>query len=434
MSLTSRMEKPMSVNALPAVDAKIEATFAALGADARVKEALELARQEVDRAMDEQIELCEIEAPTCEEERRAQRLIELMRRYGLTQIERDDVGNVIGRRPGKNPEAPVLALAAHMDSVFPAGTDVKVRREGNVFHAPGIGDNCSGLRALLQILRMFEHVGLVTEGDILFVGTVGEEGKGDIRGSKALCDGSRRIDGFVAIDSTDVGRILRGATGSHRWRFTVKGPGGHSYAEFERCPSAIHAICRAGAKMADIRVPADPKTTYTIGTIQGGTSVNTIAAQASVDVDMRSVSNDELLKLEAQVMKAFEDAVEAENAFRNTTDPAMRLTLEKTPIGNRPAGWRPDDCPVLQSARAAQSALGIPLKAYTCASTDANAPMSKGIPATCLSSGGKGVAAHTIHEHFVMENTHLGPQLIFLTALALAGSDIAAAVLTRKDA
>ena len=424
----------MTEQALPNVDAKIEAVLEALGADARVQSALALAQSEVQRAMAEQIELCEIEAPTFEEDRRAARLAELMRECGLTDVTIDAVGNVVGRRPGRDPEAPVLALGAHMDSVFPAGTDVKVRREGNVYRAPGIGDNCSGLRALLQILRMFEHADLTTQGDVLFVGTVGEEGKGDILGSKTLCDGSRRIDGFIAIDSTDVGRILRGATGSHRWRFTVKGPGGHSYAEFERCPSAIHAICRAGALMADLRVPSDPKTTYTIGTIRGGTSVNTIAAEASVDVDMRSVDNDVLLKLEAEVMRAFEAGVEAENAFRGVTDEALQLRLEKKPIGNRPAGWRPDDCPVLQCARAAQQALGITLKAYTCASTDANAPMSRGIPSTCLSSGGRGVNAHTLDEYFVMEDTHLGPQLIFLTALALAGSDRAEAVLPRLAA
>lgn len=406
---------------IPPLSEEVFAQVKKLAAMPAVKAAMELAAREVDRAMEEQIELCEIEAPTFHEETRAKRVAELMRAYDLTDVVTDPIGNVVGRRPGKG-NGPVLALGAHMDTVFPAGTDVKVRREGNIYRAPGIGDNCSGLRALLQILRMFNDQKIETEGDILFVGTVGEEGNGDIRGSKALFDGTRHIDGFVAIDSTDVGRILHGATGSHRWRLSVDGKGGHSYAEFGRCPSAIHAICRAGAKVGCFRVPADPKTTYTIGTIKGGTTVNTIAAHCEVEVDMRSVSNEELLKLEERVLKAFEEAVQEENDFWGITDESLKLKLTKTQIGNRPAGMRPDDCPVLQTARSAQKVLGIELTKYMCASTDANAPMSLGIPATCLCSGGRGMNAHSVTEYFEMVDTQLGPQLVFLTAAALVGA------------
>ena len=392
---------------IPPLSEEVFAQVKKLAAMPAVKAAMEQAAREVDRAMEEQIELCEIEAPTFHEETRAKRVAELMRAYDLTDVVTDPIGNVVGRRPGKG-NGPVLALGAHMDTVFPAGTDVKVRREGNIYRAPGIGDNCSGLRALLQILRMFNDQKIETEGDILFVGTVGEEGNGDIRGSKALFDGTRHIDGFVAIDSTDVGRILHGATGSHRWRLSVDGKGGHSYAEFGRCPSAIHAICRAGAKVGCFRVPADPKTTYTIGTIKGGTTVNTIAAHCEVEVDMRSVSNEELLKLEERVLKAFEEAVQEENDFWGITDESLKLKLTKTQIGNRPAGMRPDDCPVLQTARSAQKVLGIELTKYMCASTDANAPMSLGIPATCLCSGGRGMNAHSVTEYFEMVDTQLG--------------------------
>lgn len=406
---------------IPPLSEEVFAQVKKLAAMPAVKAAMEQAAREVDRAMEEQIELCEIEAPTFHEETRAKRVAELMRAYGLTDVVTDPIGNVVGRRPGKG-NGPVLALGAHMDTVFPAGTDVKVRREDNIYRAPGIGDNCSGLRALLQILRMFNDQKIETEGDILFVGTVGEEGNGDIRGSKALFDGTRHIDGFVAIDSTDVGRILHGATGSHRWRLSVDGKGGHSYAEFGRCPSAIHAICRAGAKVGCFRVPSDPKTTYTIGTIKGGTTVNTIAAHCEVEVDIRSVSNEELLKLEDRVLKAFEEAVQEENDFWGITDESLKLKLTKTQIGNRPAGMRPDDCPVLQTARSAQKVLGIELTKYMCASTDANAPMSLGIPATCLCSGGRGMNAHSVTEYFEMVDTQLGPQLVFLTAAALVGA------------
>lgn len=406
---------------IPPLSEEVLAQVKKLAEKPEVKAAMEQAAREVDRAMEEQIELCEIEAPTFHEEVRARRVAELMRAYGLTDVVTDPIGNVVGRRPGKG-NGPVLALGAHMDTVFPAGTDVKVRREGNIYRAPGIGDNCSGLRALLQILRMFNDQKIETEGDILFVGTVGEEGNGDIRGSKALFDGTRHIDGFIAIDSTDVGRVLNGATGSHRWRLSVDGKGGHSYAEFGRCPSAIHAICRAGAKVGCFKVPADPKTTYTIGTIKGGTTVNTIAAHCEVEVDMRSVSNEELLKLEARVLKAFEEAVQEENDFWGITDESLKLKLTKTQIGNRPAGMRPDDCPVLQTARSAQKVLGIELTKYMCSSTDANAPMSLGIPSTCLCSGGRGVNAHSVTEYFEKVDTQLGPQLVFLTAAALVGA------------
>lgn len=406
---------------IPPLSEEVLAQVKKLAEKPEVKAAMEQAAREVDRSMEEQIELCEIEAPTFHEEVRARRVAELMRAYGLTDVVTDPIGNVVGRRPGKG-NGPVLALGAHMDTVFPAGTDVKVRREGNIYRAPGIGDNCSGLRALLQILRMFNDQKIETEGDILFVGTVGEEGNGDIRGSKALFDGTRHIDGFIAIDSTDVGRVLNGATGSHRWRLSVDGKGGHSYAEFGRCPSAIHAICRAGAKVGCFKVPADPKTTYTIGTIKGGTTVNTIAAHCEVEVDMRSVSNEELLKLEARVLKAFEEAVQEENDFWGITDESLKLKLTKTQIGNRPAGMRPDDCPVLQTARSAQKVLGIELTKYMCSSTDANAPMSLGIPSTCLCSGGRGVNAHSVTEYFEKVDTQLGPQLVFLTAAALVGA------------
>ena len=406
---------------IPPLSEEVLAQVKKLAEKPEVKAAMEQAAREVDRAMEEQIELCEIEAPTFHEEVRARRVAELMRAYGLTDVVTDPIGNVVGRRPGKG-NGPVLALGAHMDTVFPAGTDVKVRREGNIYRAPGIGDNCSGLRALLQILRMFNDQKIETEGDILFVGTVGEEGNGDIRGSKALFDGTRHIDGFIAIDSTDVGRVLNGATGSHRWRLSVDGKGGHSYADFGRCPSAIHAICRAGAKVGCFKVPADPKTTYTIGTIKGGTTVNTIAAHCEVEVDMRSVSNEELLKLEARVLKAFEEAVQEENDFWGITDESLKLKLTKTQIGNRPAGMRPDDCPVLQTARSAQKVLGIELTKYMCSSTDANAPMSLGIPSTCLCSGGRGVNAHSVTEYFEKVDTQLGPQLVFLTAAALVGA------------
>lgn len=405
---------------IPQLNEKVLELVQTVAKEPAVADALKLIADQTEIAMQEQIELCEIEAPTFHEEKRAASVAERMKRYGLSNVHIDEIGNVIGVRKGSG-NGPVLALGAHMDSVFPAGTDVKVRQEGNIYRAPGIGDNCSGLRAILQVLRALEAQKIETVGDIWFVGTVGEEGNGDIRGSKHLC-ANNKLDGFIAVDSTDVGRVLYGAVGSHRWRLSIDGPGGHSFAEFGNAPSAIHAVCRAGDKVADIQVPTDPKTTFTIGTIKGGTTVNTIAAHCEVDVDIRSVSNEELLRVEAEILSAFEEAVKAENARWGVTDETKQLKLTKTQIGNRPGGMRPHDCPVLQAARSAQKVLGIELTNYGMSSTDANAPMSRNIPATCLCSGGKGIGAHTVNEYFVMEHTELGPQLIMLAALSLAGT------------
>lgn len=405
---------------IPPLDEKVFEAVKALKEEPVIGKALQKAFDETDEAMKEQIELCEIPAPTFEESVRAEEIARRMKKYGLKDVHIDEIGNVVGLRPGSG-NGPVLALGAHMDTVFPAGTDVKVRQDCNRYFAPGIGDNCSGLRALLHVLRLFNELNIETEGDIYFVGTVGEEGNGDTRGSKFFNE-HHKVDGFIAIDNTDVGRILKGAIGSHRWRFCIDGKGGHSYGAFGDTPSAIHAMCLAGAKVAKLKVPANPKTTFTIGMIKGGQSVNSIAPHCEVDVDIRSLDNEMLLQTEAAIMKCFEEGVAEENANWPVTDEAKILKLTKTQIGNRPAGIRPPECPVLQTARSAQKLLGIELTNYGYSSTDANAPVSQGVPATCLSAGGAQINTHTVKEYFDKIDIHLGPQLIFLTAAALVGA------------
>ncbi len=405
---------------LPALSQSVLEQVEKIAQIPQVTQALEIAKRDVQLAMDEQVQLCEIPAPTFKEEVRAQSVLERMKAYGLTDVKFDEIGNVIGIRKGTNPNGPILVLGAHMDSVFPEGTDVTVKKDGIRYSAPGIGDNCSGLRCILQILRSLEEAKIQTQGDIWFVGTVGEEGNGDIRGSKHLVK-NNKIDGFIAVDSTDVGRVLYGATGSHRWRVAIDGLGGHSYAEYGKTPSAIHAMGRALAKCADIRPATDPKTTWTVGTIKGGTTVNTISAHCEVEIDMRSIDNASLLNLEAEILSKFDEAVTEENASWDIVDPERNLKVTKTAIGDRPAGTRPHDCPVLQVARSAQKVLGIECTNYARSSTDANAPMSANIPSTCLCSGGHAEHAHNVKEYFEMIDTHLGPQLIGLAALALVG-------------
>lgn len=412
------------------LDETILATVTRIAQTAPVKAALQQCVDEAEFAKGEQIRISEIPAPTFKESVRAEEIARLLRAYGLTDVVIDPIGNVVGRRPGTlGKKGPVLAMGAHMDTVFPEGTDVRVTEKDGAYYGPGLGDNASNLRSMMQILRALTEQKIQTQGDLLFVGTVGEEGNGDIRGVKALFDGSRHIDGFLALDSSDVGRILYGATGSHRWRVTISGAGGHSYADFGLIPSAIHAMGRAVAKIADVEVPEEPKTTFSVGLIKGGTSVNTIAPSAVVDVDMRSVDNDTLLKLEKTILETFHQAVAEENARWKVTDDEKKLRVSFEQIGSRPAGLRPVDCPVLQSARSAQKVLGIPMTKYNCASTDANKPISLGIPATCLSSGGIGRGAHTPEEHFIFKDIHLGPQLALLTALALVGTEDEAPIL-----
>ena len=421
----------MPLMSVPPLKDAVLRDLEALARDERVKKALDLALEEVPFAIEEQIHLCEIPAPTFHEERRADEMERRMRAYGLTDVTRDAIGNVIGRRPGSG-SGPTIALVAHMDTVFPEGTDVRVKREGNVCRAPGIGDNASGLRALLQVLRCLNAANIETEGDILFVADVQEEGNGDLNGSKALCSGDIHLDGLIAIDGSDLGRVQPMGTASHSWRFIVKGPGGHSWADFGRVPSAVHAVCRATAEIADFEVPSDPRTSFTVGMITGGTSVTTIAPHCEAEVDFRSLSNDELLKIEKRIFRAFEKAVDAENARWGMTAPEKMLRLSKVLIGDIPGGLPPDDCPVIQTARAAQRCLGIELTNYQCSSTDANPAMSLGIPATCLSSGGIGIGAHSLGETFIVKDIHLGPQLALLTTLALVGTKTRAPLLPQR--
>lgn len=398
----------------------VTARMGELAANEKVRHALRVAEEETGRALAEQIAISEIPSPTFDEGRRAEDIACRMREYGLTDVVIDPSGNVVGRRPGKG-NGPVVAIAAHTDTVFPIETDVKVRSEGNLHYGPGIGDNASGLRSMLQILRCLEAAQIETAGDILFVGTVGEEGNGDIRGAKALFDGSRKIDAFVALDMETVARVQTGATGAHRWRMAVDGPGGHSYLDYGRVPSAIHAIGRAIAKIADFDLPEDPKTTYTVGTIKGGTTVNTIAAHAEVDVDLRSVEMAQLMQLEETVLAAFEEAVKEENARWTKAPETAHVKLTKTKIGDRPAGQRPADCPAVNAALEAAKTLGIEVKWTGSSSTDCNMPMSLNIPAVCIGTGGHTYNEHSVKEYWDSTDMHLGPQMGLLTVLGITG-------------
>lgn len=342
---------------LPPLNASIAEHAQKLAARPEVAAALADLKANAPEAMKLQVHLCEIPAPTFHEEVRAAEIQRLMKSYGLEDVQIDEIGNVVGRRPGKG-NGPLLAIGAHMDTVFPEGTPIKVRREGNRYYGPGIGDNCSGLRAMLEVLRAMQKANLETEGDILFIGTVGEEGNGDIRGSKHLFNTRKDIDGFLAVDNTDVTRILHTAIGAHRWRVTVQGTGGHSYAAFGKVPSAIHAVCMAGAKIAHIKVPEAPVTTFTIGTIKGGTSVNTIAPSCSVDIDVRSFENGPIEAIDKQIVAAFQEAIEEEHRIWGDHGPGEEAQphrrADRRPPGRDPSARLPRHSGLARGAEGAR--------------------------------------------------------------------------------
>ena len=403
---------------LPPIHEDVQAVVNKLVACETIKAAIEAVKRDDEKTLADQIAITEVEAPPFHEEVRAKELVRRFEELGL-KASIDEEGNVLARRCGQG-NGPTLVLAAHLDTVFPAGTNPKVRKEGNRYLAPGISDDARGLAAILQVLRTLQEFSVKTVGDILFVCSVGEEGNGDLRGSKYLFNKSGiAVDGFISVDGVNVNRLLRGATGSKRYRVHFDGPGGHSWNAFGT-PSAIHAIGRAIAKIADIQTKTDPKTTFTCGTIKGGTTVNSIAAHVEMELDMRSAGANELDELEAQILPIFEQAAKDENARWGYKDEdGVKLTLE--PIGHRPGGSQSDDVSVLQAARGAMGALGIPLYSYAFASTDHNIAVNKGVPATTLGGGGKEGFNHNVKEWYEPVDAYLGPQLAMLTSLILVG-------------
>ena len=397
----------------------IDAAYQAIVGNAKVKATLESIKADDAATFAEQKRITEIAAPPYKEKVRAEYYLKRMQELGFKDASIDAEGNVIALRKGTGGGRPKLAIAAHLDTVFPEGTDVTVKEKDGVVTGPGIGDDARGLVALLSIIKAMNTNGLATVGDILFVGDVGEEELGNLRGMKALFRDHTDIDGFISIDGLGIDRVVNQATGSHRYEMIFKGPGGHSFQEFG-LPSAIHAMGRAIAMIADLQTPSDPKTTFTVGTVSGGTSVNAIAAEARMAVDMRSNSTEELLKLEAKLLDLVRQAVADENA-RWKTD---KLTVEIKLIGDRPAGMVAADSPVVVVAQKSVAAVAPGQKVSLAgSSTDSNQPMSLGIPAVTIGGGGEGGNWHSRNEWYKPVDAWLGPQRALLTVLMLQGLD-----------
>lgn len=400
----------------PAVSAQQEA--ANLGArllqDAAIKAAVDGLRASEPQTIEDQIRLCEVEAPPFKEQKRAELYAQMFKEIGLTNVRIDKEGNVLGEKRGTQAR-PHLVFSAHLDTVFPEGTNVAVTREGTMLRGPGIGDDCRGLAVVLAVARAMVKGNIQTPGTITFVGTVGEEGLGDLRGVKYLFrEGLKgQIDRFVSVDGTGLG-LTHIAVGSLRYRVTFKGPGGHSYGAFGMV-NPIHALGRALARIADFEVPREPKTTFNVGRIGGGTSVNSIPFEAWAEVDMRSADQAALTALDAKFHRAIDEAAADENARWGS----QRLVVEKQLVGDRPAGRTPADSPIVLAAVSATKALGLSVSLDE-GSTDSNIPMSMGIPAITIDGGGRGTGAHSLNEAFDMTESWLGTQRALLIAIALA--------------
>ena len=380
-----------------------------------VQAAVDAARAREPETLERQIRFCEVEAPPFSESARAEVLQREFRSAGLSNVRIDRAGNVLGDRVGASAR-PRLVLAAHLDTVFPEGTPVKVTREPGVLRGPGIGDNCRGLAVLVSVARLLESGRVRTPGSITFVANVGEEGLGDLRGVRALFTDTLRgeIDRFVGIDGAGL-HVTNVGVGSYRYRVTFIGPGGHSFGAFG-LPNPAHALGRAVEAISDFTVPAEPRTTFNVGRIGGGTSVNAIPAEAWMEVDLRSSDPRALTALDEQFHRAVDAAVAAEHARWGRSGV---ITVQKERVGQRPAGMTPPDSPIVRAAREAAQALGLSVPLGE-GSTDANLPMSLGIPAITIGGGGRGEGAHALTESFYPADSWHGTAHALLVAVALA--------------
>lgn len=372
--------------------------------------------------LQQQKTICEIPAPPFKETARGAEFKRRLEALGL-KARVDAVGNVIAERPGSGKaSAPTIVLSGHLDTVFPEGTDVRVKESNGRMSAPGIGDNCRGLAVVLAVARAYQRANPAHDARIVFIGNVGEEGPGNLRGMRNLFEKEMKgqIDYLIAVDGLGLNFVSR-AVGSNRYKVTYKGPGGHSYGAFG-IPNPIHALGRAIAKISDIQVPTTPKTTFNVGVIQGGTSVNSIAFEAAMEIDMRSESAESLRNVDAAIRRALQEALDQENA-RWTSDRAARsrLTMVIDTIGIRPTGAQSDTARIVQVAMQAGRALGF-TPFTTASSTDANLPISLGVPAISIDGGGRGEGAHSLNEWYEDgPNGWLGPQWAATIVARLAG-------------
>lgn len=399
------------------VEPRIQAVFKKLLADLKIQKAMAFIDADHDNKVAELKEMVLVHgAPFKEREKRSPMYREKLEKHGATDCFIDAHDNAFGYvRGGKGP---VIVFEGHLDTVFPEATLLQITEKDGKLFCPGIGDDTAGLASVLALLRAVRHAGLDPVGTFMLGGTSGEEGEGDIRGIKGLLDDHKDIAAVVSVEPGALGDIVFGGVGSRRWEFVFKGPGGHSWHKYG-LPSPIHAMGRAIAKMADTDTVASPKTTYTVGVVSGGTSVNSVALEARMKLDQRSISSDELAKLETLMLSLVDEAVAEENAFREKSD--AKITVEKKLIGDRPAGDQPQDVLIVQATWEAIAGSGGVPKLLPASSTNANEPINRGIPAVVVRTGGEHGGEHSLDEWFNPKGSEQGVKMALLLLFALAG-------------
>jgi len=390
-----------------------------LSSCAKVSTALEYFKNNADSITKEHVAICSIPASPFAEQERAYHLRSRFIDLGLTDVTIDEVGNCLALRKGTS-LSPLLIVSAHLDTVFPAESDFTVRRVGDRLLAPGISDDGCGLAALIAITQALRASEIETEGSILFVGTVGEEGEGNLRGVRYLLtegEWAKRVDAFISFDGPGAERITNRALGSRRYRVEITGRGGHSWGDFG-LPNPVHALGRAIARLAGYPAPREPRTTFNVGRIEGGTSVNAIPGAAVMEVDLRSAADSELRRLDSYFRRAMTDATNEENQTRRPGDPPLRLDVRL--VGERPTGETPPSALIVELAQEATRLLGAQPRLDQ-SSTDSNLPISLGIPAITLGAGGKSGCSHTLDEWYEPQGRDDGLRRGLLVILGLVG-------------
>ncbi|HZQ94578.1 MAG TPA: M20/M25/M40 family metallo-hydrolase [Candidatus Sulfotelmatobacter sp.] len=409
---------------LPELAPSLQQEVARLSASPEVRSAYNWFRTQEPQFLHWQMEMARIAAPPFGESARGAWLQERFREIGLDDVRIDDVGNVFGTHPGFGRR--YVALSAHIDTVFPANTPLNIRQQGSRIYGPGVSDNGAGVVAMLAIAALLRAVRIRHALPFVFIGNVGEEGEGDLRGMRHIFSTPRWKDCIaytLVLDGAGSDTIVAEALGSRRFEVIVRGPGGHSWSDFG-APNPIVILSRAIETFTATTVPSIPKTTFNIGVIRGGTSVNSIPESASMKVDIRSTSMAEMERLEQALRRALNRAVEDETLAAEMRSPVQRrpsgVTCEVMVIGNRPAGELQAGARILQAVRAVDAQLSNAAHVQR-ASTDANVPLSLGLEAVAIGGGGSGGGAHTLQEWFDSNGRELALKRILLTMLALAG-------------
>ena len=385
----------------------------------KIKKAFKLIYEQRAATLADHILLTEIEAPPFKEEKRAAQFLTMMRATGVDSAWIDEVGNVLALRKGTK-GGRVVALDAHLDTVFPEGTDVKVKMHGDTLYAPGAADDTRGLAMVIRVAEAMKEANLQTEADVLFVGSVGEEGLGDLRGVKHLfSEKGVKIDSWISIDGGSIGRVLNQGLGSHRYRITFNGPGGHSWGAFglanphHALGTAIHYF----AKAADVFTDYGPKTSYNVGVISGGTSINSVPFSSTMEIDMRSLSPARLDSMDQILITAVNQAVAKQNAMRRIGQP---LTVDIVKIGDRPSGELSESTAIVQRAMASTAFFG-KRPQLSRGSTNSNIPIALGIPAVTIARGGEGRNAHSLQEWWLDVEAYKATQLALLLLMSESG-------------